>query len=131
MKPKFRTALAWEQAQLLMQPAYIRVIDNLRKQLEQTSWKGTYQKIDTPYPGYQLSLSFRERSVQINIWDLCFQVCFLHYDPEQTHTSRAEETQDVEIDTSLFDETGDVDWQRLETKTQQLINSIFSKLPSN
>ena len=57
MKPKFKNKQAWEQAQLLMQPAFIRVIDNLRKQLEQSSWKGTYQEIITPYPGYQLRLT--------------------------------------------------------------------------
>ena len=34
MNPKFKDIIAWEQAQLLMQPAFIRVLDNLRKQLE-------------------------------------------------------------------------------------------------
>jgi hypothetical protein len=29
MNPKFKDITAWEQAQLLMQPAFIRVLDNL------------------------------------------------------------------------------------------------------
>ncbi len=45
MNPKFKDITAWEQAQLLMQPAFIRVLDNLRKQLENSLWKGTYTEI--------------------------------------------------------------------------------------
>ena len=128
MKPKFKNKQAWEQAQLLMQPAFIRVIDNLRKQLEQSSWKGTYQEITTPYPGYQLRLTRQKNLVEIDIWELCFQICFLNYSPEQTHVVNPEATQEVEIDTSLIDETADVDWQRLETKTQHLVNQLFDSL---
>ncbi len=31
MKPTFKNRLAWEQAQILMQPAMLRVVDNIRK----------------------------------------------------------------------------------------------------
>ena len=34
MYPKFKDTLAYEQANLLMQPAFIRVIDNIRKELD-------------------------------------------------------------------------------------------------
>jgi len=54
MNPKFKDIIAWEQAQLLMQPAFIRVLDNLRKQLENSLWKGTYTEIQDPYPSYLL-----------------------------------------------------------------------------
>jgi len=52
MNPKFKDITAWEQAQLLMQPAFIRVLDNLRKQLENSLWKGTYTEIQDPYRKY-------------------------------------------------------------------------------
>ena len=42
MKPKFKTIQAWEQAQVLMQPAFIRVIDNIRKELEVSAWQGSF-----------------------------------------------------------------------------------------
>ena len=61
MKPKFKSELAWQQAQLLMQPALIRVVDNIRKRLEQTSWKATYQETQVPVPGYQLLLELGDR----------------------------------------------------------------------
>ena len=42
MTPKFANQQAWQQAELLMQPAFIRLIDNIRKQLEQSDWRGKY-----------------------------------------------------------------------------------------
>ena len=42
--PTFPTALARAQFELLMQPALIRVIDNLRKQLDSSDWKGEYEE---------------------------------------------------------------------------------------
>ena len=45
MMPKFADITSWEQAELLMQPAFIRIIDQIRKQLEESTWKGTYQDV--------------------------------------------------------------------------------------
>jgi hypothetical protein len=133
MKPKFKNTLAWEQAQLLMQPVFIRVIDNLRKQLDESLWTGIYQETDNPYPGYELYLTYQDRSFTVNLWDLCFQVCFLEYYPAYRQKSEEEisvtQDQDVEIDPSLIDEMGEVDWQRLETKSQRLIKEFFANLP--
>jgi hypothetical protein len=126
MKPRFKTLLAWEQAQLLMQPAFIRVLDNLRKQLETSLWKGSYEEIQMPYPGYLLCLTSQEHSVTVDLWDLCFQVCFLNYP-----SSVPEESTTVDIDTTLIDETGDVDWQSLESKAQHIVQQIFANLPAN
>lgn len=44
MTPTFSTSLARAQIEQLMQPALIRVIDNLRKQLDESSWKGDYEE---------------------------------------------------------------------------------------
>jgi len=147
MKPKFKNIQAWEQAQILMQPAFIRVIDNLRKELEQTQWQGNYTEIQEPIPGYLLYLTHKEYSFKVDIWDLCFQICFSDYHPAESqeiknqaqtmsHTevsenqsSSNEQSKEVEIDTSLIDETGDVDWQLLETKTQRIVRNIFANLP--
>jgi hypothetical protein len=124
MKPKFKNLLAWEQAQLLMQPAFLRVLDNIRKQLELSAWKGTFEEVETPMPGYRLHLIYGDRSVTIDIWDLCFQICFLHYPPLVPDANP-----EIDIDTALLDETGDVDWQSLETKAQRVIQRLFASLP--
>ena len=125
MKPTFKNVAAWEQAELLMQPALIRILDQVRKQLEDTTWKATYKDVQTPLPGYQLCLEQKDTSVCVDLWELCFQVCFRDYN--LTHSEL--ESQEVEIDTRLIDETGDVDWQCLDTKAQHLVEQVFARLP--
>ena len=126
MKPTFKNMVAWHQAELLMQPALIRIIDQVRKQLEDTSWKATYKDVQTPIPGYELCLEGNGTSVCVDLWELCYQVCFRNYTP--THTPQ--ESQEVEIDTSLIDEDGDVDWQSLDTKAERLVAQVFANLPA-
>ncbi|MBW4616493.1 MAG: hypothetical protein KME21_25130 [Desmonostoc vinosum HA7617-LM4] len=160
MAPKLSNSVAWQQAELLMQPAFIRVIDNIRKQLDASSWIGTYQdvliwppsttneikalvtnllqeietatpeqadeiretlaRLPMPYPGYHLHLQRQEQQVGIDMWELCYQVCFRNY-------SSDDET--VDIDTSLIDEFGEVDWQRLDEKARDMVEEVFLSLP--
>lgn len=124
MKPKFKDMTAWNQAELLMQPTLIRTIDNLRKHLENSTWKGTYREIPEPLPGYKLDLELGDRQETIDIWELCYQICFRNYQP----THAPEESYEVEIDTSLFDDNGEVDWIRLDAKAQSIIADIFNHL---
>jgi hypothetical protein len=109
-----------------MQPALIRLIDNIRKQLEESVWQGTYQEVQTPYPGYHLRLQHQDKEFTFDLWDLCYQICFSNY-----RLSHAQlESVEVEIDTSLIDETGDVDWNLLDAKTKQLVAQLFADLPA-
>ena len=45
MQPKFTDITSWGQAEILMQPAFIRIIDHIRKHLDQSTWKGTYKEV--------------------------------------------------------------------------------------
>ncbi|MBW4508623.1 MAG: hypothetical protein KME64_19240 [Scytonematopsis contorta HA4267-MV1] len=161
MPPRIINSVAWEQAELLMQPAFIRVVDNIRKQLDASAWTGTYKdvliwptstsdetkamvmrltqeleaatpeqaaqiretlaQLPTPHPGYHLCLQRQEQQIHVDLWELCYQVCFLDYTPEVDNA--------VDIDTSLIDETGDVDWQKLDNKVRGLVDEVFAKLP--
>ena len=161
MPPKINNSVTWQQAEMLMQPAFIRVVDNIRKQLDVSSWTGTYhdvliwpasttdetkaivtellQEMETatpeqaddirktlsglpmPHPGYHLRLQRQEQQVTIDLWDLCYQVCFLNYSPDAEAAA---------IDTSLFDEMGEVDWQHLEVKTKEIVEQVFASLPT-
>ena len=169
--PKFQDLATWQQAEQLMQPAFIRLVDNLRKQLEQSIWKGTYEavqvwpedvddalksevtqlqaalasasveeavaieaalaKLPSPYPGYQLHLEQQEHRVTIDLWNLCYQICFKDYDAasEQSHSLGESSAQGVKIDGDLFDDVEDVDWHRLDQKTQRLVELTFASLP--
>ena len=131
MKPKFKTRLAWEQAQALMQPALIRIIDNLRKQLEESEWEGIYKEVTDPFPGYHLCLTRQKRSLEIDIWQLCYQVCFNNYVPlpENMFSQDDQSTQEVDVDTRLLDEIGEVDWQLIEAKAQKSVRELFANLP--
>ena len=126
MKPKFKTRFAWEQADQLLQPAFIRVVDNFRAYLEDSPWTGEYEDIQDPYPGYILRLKKEEAETIINIWDLCYQVCFVNYPTDAVTGDSCE----VDIDGTLFEPSGAVDWQKLEDKTQRLIQHIFDNLSS-
>ena len=127
MKPTFQNATDWEKAEILMQPAFIRVMDNLRKQLEKSNLVATYEEVQEPFPGYQLTLTHEENTMTISIWEICFKVCFLEYQFSSQELS--EESKMVEIDDSLFNEEQVIDWQKLETKTQQVIQTIFENFP--
>ena len=146
-----------------MQPAFIRLIDNLRRQLDLSTWKGTYREIqvwadDIPdetkaivlqlqqqletaspesiseiqqtlshlpssYPGYELRLEKDDRQVNVDLWALCYRICFRSADGEWTDDFP------VEVDTRLFDEVGEVDWNLLEEKTKQIVERVFENLP--
>lgn len=166
MQPKFKDMIAWQQAEVLMQPAFIRLIDNIRKQLDESTWKGTYHEtkiwadevpdevratvnelqeqlktappkqapaieqaldqLPSPYPSYQLQLQHQEQQINLDLWQLCYQICFHNYDSSGKET----DSQIVEIDTSLIDdEIGEVDWNRLEDKTRQVVERVFANLP--
>ncbi|MGB3761300.1 MAG: hypothetical protein WBA07_33815 [Rivularia sp. (in: cyanobacteria)] len=160
MPPKITNSLAWQQAELLMQPTFIRVVDNVRKLLDNSSWKGTYQnvltwaagtseetkaivtqlvqeletvtpeeaeqiketlaKLPTPHPGYHLCLQRQEQQVNVDLWELCYQVCFVEY-------TLSDDT--VDIDTSLIDESGDVEWNLLDKKAIRVVEGMFASLP--
>jgi hypothetical protein len=163
--PKFADIRAWEQADLLMQPVFIRVLDNIRKQLEQSNWQGTYRdtpiwpegvseetkaqvmqlqqqlvkaspneaeaieeqlaRLPRPHPSYVLCLQRGDRQITVDLWQLCYQVCFRNYSPI---LNALDQDMIVEIDLSLIDDNGEVDWLRLDTKAKHLIEQIFSSL---
>ncbi|NDJ17434.1 hypothetical protein [Myxacorys almedinensis] len=164
MKPRFADIKTWQQAEVLMQPAFIRLIDNLRKQLDETTWKGSYHDVlvwadgipedvkatvarlqeqlksatpeqtsdieqtlchlPKPYPGYELRLEQADQQVTIDLWKLCYKICF------QTDNVALTDDRPVEVDTSLIDETGEVDWNQLDDKTKRLVAEIFENLPT-
>ena len=126
MQPKFASELAWQQAEFLMQPIYIRIIDRIRQQSEVSAWKVSYEEIRDPQPINYLCLESEARQLKYDIWDLCYQVCFLNYDGSHSEA----ESQFVEVDTSLIDmEAGIPDWQRLDDKANDVVARVFKNLP--
>jgi hypothetical protein len=139
MKPKFANEQAWQQAEILMQPAYIRLVDQIRRQTEEheSEMLVTYEEVTDPYPSSLLCLQPRVQAsnldhtntnqdqplLKVNIWDLCFQVCFINYEPIAAETEQL-----VAIDTSLFHPNNqEVDWIKLDKKAQTTIHQVFAR----
>jgi hypothetical protein len=168
----FSEVPAGQTALTLMQPTFIRVMDHLRRTLEQSAWKGQYEtthawpegttpevkaevlwlydklegaaKVDQadiecqleelpqPVPVYLLHLENEQQTRTINVWELCYQICLANY------TSQIERTDFVEValneaqpDYALFDESGEVDWVRLDQKTAGVIQAAFQSLENS
>ncbi|NEP42062.1 MAG: hypothetical protein F6K25_27805 [Okeania sp. SIO2G4] len=126
MKPKINNITAWRQAELLMQPAFIRLLDHIRKKLDNSVWQGDYQEVEKPIPGYRLDLEYQDQKVSIDIWELCYQVCFSNY--HFTHSS--EQIVEVEVDTSLLNDEGNVNWEHLDEKALRVVENMMADLPT-
>jgi hypothetical protein len=126
MQPKFADELAWQQSEFLMQPIYIRIIDRIRQYSEKSTWQVSYEEVHNPHLTHYLCLQSGDRRLQFDLWDLCYQVCFLNYLGSHSEL----ESQFVEVDITLIDmEAGTPDWQRLDLKANQVIAKIFDNLP--
>ncbi|NEQ48525.1 MAG: hypothetical protein F6K11_00075 [Leptolyngbya sp. SIO3F4] len=157
--PQFATPQDQHYAQALMQPALIRIIDNIRKQLDTSDWQGSYRddmrwppetterqkqqylalqdmletaapadydqiqsalaQLPSPEHLYTLCLTNKEQQREINIWQLCYQLC------NTTNTM----DEPITVDTSLLDlEIGDINWIALDQKAQSLVKRVFQDL---
>ncbi len=125
MVPKFVDRVAYQQAEFLLQPIYIRIIDRIRQQSETSAWKVSYEEVQTPQPTNYLCLQSSDRVLRFELWDLCYQVCFRDY-----HGSHGElESQVVAIDTSLIDmEAKAPDWHRIDDKAKSVVARVFDNL---
>lgn len=170
MPPQFLTPEALQQADQLMQPALIRLLDNLRKQLEVSPWTSRYEteqiwaeevseadrarwqllggqlrgatpeevdaieaaiaQLPQPRHVYWLHLSQDERVYQVNLWELCYQICCQNYEVDLLGKQPAIASSTVSIDTTLFDEDCEVEWDQLDTKTKQVVEQLFNRLAS-
>jgi hypothetical protein len=124
MKPKFATELAWQQAELLMQPAYIRLVDQIRRQTEENAdIPVSYIEVTEPYPSNLLCLTKDNQDLRVDIWDLCFQVCFTNFEEICQHPE-----QGAQIDEHLFDpDSTEVDWTKLDNKAQAAVAQVFAR----
>jgi hypothetical protein len=124
MRPKIKDQVAWQQAELLKQPALIRLLRHIEEKLGKPGWEEADPNTEMPYPGYRLGVEYNNQKLSLDTWELCYQVCFKNY--QLTHAPQ--ESQEVEIDTNLIDHTGDVDWTRIDEKARMIIDQFFDNL---
>ena len=84
------------------------------------------EALPQPIPVYLLHLKKAEQARTLNIWELCYQICLCDYSPQVERTTFIEVSlEEAHPDQTLFDETGEVDWTRLDLKTAQAVQSAF------
>ena len=166
MKPSFETPIDWERTNILMQPAFIRLLDNIRKLTDELSgWKTSYREelvwdsevseaergrigllqqelktttdndrahdieqiletLPKPYPAYEWRLERGDEVITIDVWELCYKICFTtDFNPQREAAAK--------VDLALFEEDGEVDWTRLDEKAKQLVMVVLSQLPGS
>jgi hypothetical protein len=126
--PKIKDIATWQQAELVMQPAFIRIVDHIRQNLESCAWQESYEEIHEPEPQYLLSLKQEDQLVQVDLWQLCYAVCFRDY---VTDNQEPGDNQEVKIDLELIDPEGDIAWEALDRKAKALVDHIFANLPTS
>lgn len=125
IKPKFKTVQDWELAQSMMQPAFIRIVGNLQEFLQDSPWDGDFEDIQDPEPGYLLVLTQEGQATQrILLWELCFQVCFVAYPPQNP-----DGTVDIDMVFVQLTDEPELDWTGLDTKVQRVLTDFFAQLP--
>ncbi|MGB8703006.1 MAG: hypothetical protein WCD18_26620, partial [Thermosynechococcaceae cyanobacterium] len=86
-------------------------------------------RLPQPVAVYLLHLTQGDRQTTINLWELCYQICLTHYEPQLNRTTVVDLPPDaMQPDLALFDESGEVDWGRLDQKTAQVVQSAFQTL---
>lgn len=129
---QYETIQAWpDHATPQMKAEVLYLMDQLelveedaRGEIEQQ-----LEEMPQPVPVYLLHLTKADRARTLNIWELCYQVCLSNYVAHVERTVFIEiSLEDASPDYTLFDETGEVDWTRLDLKTAEAVHSAFQSL---
>ncbi|WOD39354.1 hypothetical protein [Nodosilinea sp. E11] len=88
-------------------------VEVIRQQLSQ---------LPTPTPAYELRLTQGDaaaptRTATLDLWELCFEVCFDHYHPQQP----------VAVDTALLFEDGEINWLVLDEKAKARVERAIDQ----
>jgi hypothetical protein len=153
----------WQEAAMLFQPALIRLLDQIRNQLAESTWKGTFEtrelwpmgnpvlavdadtpedespnppstnasSAEAPQVLYLLNLTHpgQTAEVRVNIWELCYQICFQDYQPQIGRETIADfQPGEVTTDMGLFDADGEVDWHQLDHKAHQVVAQLLQEI---
>lgn len=91
---------------------------------EATALRQQLSQLPTPTPGYELRLTHagdasaeEPRTTTLDVWELCFGVCFKDYQPQQP----------ASVDPTLLDDDGEIDWLALDEKAKNLVEQAIDQ----
>jgi hypothetical protein len=158
MPPKFTTNHVWNQADRLMQPSLIRLLDNLRKESESQNWEAVYDNqlrwpegtMEDQKAEYDRLQSLLHDADDESVLAIESNLALLpqplpHYGLCLSQGDRSAtfdiwelcyqicfegycEEVPVTIDGMLFDDQDELDWDRLEQKTRAIVLDLFANL---
>lgn len=86
-------------------------------------------KLAEPQMLYLLQLNHGNVQQQINLWELCYQVCFADYTPTLERSQIADFPLDeIQVDATLWDADAEIDWERLDHKVGSIVDQLFAHL---
>lgn len=74
--------------------------------------------LPAPVPTYEVRLTHGDETAVMDVWQLCFQVCFCDY----------EQAVPVRVDQTLLADDGEVDWIALDEKAKGRVTSMIQQL---
>jgi hypothetical protein len=89
----------------------------------------TLNHLPQPQLVYLLNLTKQDHQARVNLWELCYQICFCNYVPVLERSEIADfQVGEVQVDSNLIDAEGEVDWHRLDNKAEQVVEQMFKTL---
>ena len=89
--------------------------------------QGALDALPQPQPLYTFHLQKGDRRAMIDLWQVCYRICFKDY-AARAALSTGDRVA-VDVDTTLLGDDGDVDWQRLDQKAKEEVDAFFERLP--
>lgn len=92
---------------------------------EEKAIRQQLSQLPAPSPGYELRLTDgvgdasieAPRTATLDVWELCFAVCFKDYRPQQP----------AAVDPALLDDDGEIDWLALDEKAKTLVEQAIDQ----
>ncbi|MFQ4136090.1 hypothetical protein PGN35_007190 [Nodosilinea sp. PGN35] len=92
---------------------------------EEQALRQQLSQLPAPAPGYELRLTEGaggadtpdSRRATLDVWELCFRVCFTDYRPQQP----------AAVDPTLLDADGEIDWLALDEKAKTLVEEAIDR----
>ena len=88
--------------------------------------QGALDALPQPQPLYTFHLTKGDRQAAIDLWQVCYRICFQDYAARAALSTG--DRVPVEVDTSLLEPSGEVDWQRLDEKAKGEVEAFFRRL---
>lgn len=88
--------------------------------------QGALDALPQPQPLYTFHLNKGDRAAMIDLWQICYRICFKDFAARAALSTG--DRVSVDVDESLFESEGEINWQRLDEKAKTEIAAFFARL---